>query len=264
MFIEKLLKKYKQLIHTPEIKRLKKLSRYTVGCTNILGKPFKFHDNASFLVTYNELFVQEIYKFKPTLNNRYIIDCGANIGLSVIYFALNYPKHTIIAFEPQQDLFLILEENVKHFGLKNVQLHNKAVWDKYEQLEFFTDGGMGGRINDAYSGQVPVKVNAVPLMDYLDKEIDFLKIDIEGAEDAVLRSCIGNLNKANNIFFEYHNKINQSQTLDELLLIMKNEGFTYYIKESAPRDRPFVNSIRICETFDMALNIFCYKQRASN
>ncbi|HEY0055616.1 MAG TPA: FkbM family methyltransferase [Pedobacter sp.] len=257
-FIKKILKT-KGITKEGKLKKLDKYPPLTIGYTDILGKPFKFHDRASFIVTYKELFVEEIYKFLPKSETGIIIDCGANIGLSVLYFSLNYPKLKIIAFEPQYDLFLILEENVRQFDLKNVELHNNAVWNKNEQLKFYTDGGMGGRVNCAYLSQEPTVVEAVPLKDYLDGEIEFLKIDIEGAEDTVLRSCVGKLSKINHIFFEYHNTKNQPQNLHQLLELMKNEGFEYYIKESAIRYKPFIDTLVICETFNMALNVFCYK-----
>lgn len=244
---------------TRELEKLNNYPKNTLGYTDILGKPFKFHDREGFIVTYKELFVQEIYKFEPKNKNGVILDCGANIGVSVLYFSLNYPQHRIIAFEPQNDLFVILQENVKSFGLKNVELHNKAIWSKSEKLQFYTDGGLGGRVNNPYSGQIPSVIDAVPLYQYLNEQIDMLKIDIEGAEDTVLKSCSGSLKKANHIFFEYHNSIDKPQTLHELLSLIKEEGFNYYIKESAIRERPFVDNLVICENFDMALNIFCYK-----
>lgn len=183
------------------------------------------------------------------------------MGLSVLYFARKYPNHTIIAFEPDEQIFNILKENVETFRLKNVELHQRAVWTKAETLSFFTDGGMGGRIENEYQNQQAKVIEAVPLSDYLTDDVDFLKIDIEGAEDAVLKHCAGSLHKANNIFFEYHNDIKKPQTLHQLLEIVKEQGFHYYIKESGTRKRPFIDKELICESFDMAINIFCYRDK---
>jgi len=242
-----------------ELYRLQNLPRSKIGITNILGKPFKFHDGASFVVTYNELFKDGIYEFKPSGVANKILDCGANMGLSVIYFALKYPHHQIIAFEPEKLVFDILKENVESFGLKNVELHQKAVWIKNDKLEFFTDGGMGGRVNNRYPNQIPTIIEAVPLLDYFKEDIDFLKIDIEGAEDEVLKYCGENLRKAKNIFFEYHNDVTKKQTLHELLALVTELGFHYYIKESFTRSKPFVDENLMCEEYDMAINVFCYK-----
>ncbi len=230
------------------------------GSTNIFGKPFVYHDGPSFTATYKELFESNIYKFNPSKDARTILDCGANMGLSVLYFSINYPDHHIIAFEPDPEIFAILEENVQTLGLKNVTLYQKAVWNKTEVLKFFTDAGMGGRVENSYTNQVPREIEAVPLQDFLTDDVDFLKIDIEGAEEVVLSSCKDILHKARHIFFEYHNSIRGPQTLHKLLEMISLQGFTYYIKESDVRKRPFIDEHIICETFDMALNIFCYKK----
>lgn len=233
--------------------------RFKIGTTNIFGKPFKYHDGLSFSTTYKEIFQSNIYQFAESGNSRIILDCGANMGLSVVYFALNYPRHQIIAFEPDPGIFAILQENINAFGFSNVSLLNKAVWNKEETLTFFTDKGMGGRVENSYTGQEPCNIDAIRLKDYINADVDFIKIDIEGAEDTVIRDCADLLSTVNNIFFEYHNDISKSQTLHELLQIVMDQGFHYYIKESYTRKRPFIDTELTCEAFDMAINVFCYK-----
>lgn len=244
-----------------ELGRIADYKPFTTGYAHVFDKPFKFHHGPSFAEAYHEIFETDIYRFKPSGNSKTILDCGANMGLSVLYFSKNYPDHHIIAFEPDLEIFAILKENVQSFGLKNVTLHQKAVWTQGGELKFFTDGGMGGRINNEYADQEPRIIQAVPLLDYLTPDVDFLKIDIEGAEDEVLKYCGEKLQYANNIFFEYHNNVYSKQTLHELLALVERLGFHYYLKESATRNRPFVDTRLICETFDMAINVFCYKEK---
>lgn len=230
------------------------------GTTNIFGKPFVYHDGASFTATYKELFESNIYKFNPSKDAKTIIDCGANMGLSVLYFSRNYPNHHIIAFEPDPEIFSILKENIETFNLKNVTAYQKAVWDKTEVLTFFADGKMGGRLENTYKHAKPIKIETVPLADFINEDVDFLKIDIEGAEGVVLNGCRDVLTKVRHIFFEYHNSIKDPQTLHKLLDLVSSQGFTYYIKESAVRKRPFIDEHNIAEVFNMALNVFCYKK----
>ena len=40
------------------------------------------------------------------------IDCGANIGISILFFKKQYPDCTIMAFEPNPHAFPLLEKNV--------------------------------------------------------------------------------------------------------------------------------------------------------
>jgi FkbM family methyltransferase len=259
--IQELAEKAKKRYLTPigrEKGRIRNFPRFKEGHANILGSKFFFHDSASFIDSYVEIFEKEIYKFNPDPSKRTILDCGANIGLSVLYFARNYPTHSIIAFEPDRSIFDILSRNVDSFGLKNVRLVNKAVWKKEEVLEFYTDNGMGARVGHAYENQEPVKVPAVRLRDYLTDDIDFLKIDIEGAEDSVLKDCSDILRKVQKLFFEYHGHYKEPQTLHDLLRILQENDLHYYIKESSTRSRPFVETGLICEVYDMAINIFGY------
>lgn len=243
-----------------ELSKINAYPRFKEGTTNIFGKPFKFHDGKSFVATYKELFQTHIYKFEPSGTARTIVDCGANLGLSVLYFSMNYPDHKIIAFEPDEQIFKVLKENVETFHLKNVSIYQKAIWNKSEVLRFFAEGGMGGRVETSYTNQKPVEIEAVPLRDYLNEDVDFLKIDIEGAEDVVLNDCKDVLHKVKNIFFEYHNRTNEPQTLHHLLEIVSEQGFTYYIKESDVRKKPFIDENIIGEVFNMALNVFCYRK----
>ena len=230
------------------------------GSTNIFGKPFVYHDGPSFTATYKELFESNIYEFSPSKNARTIIDCGANMGLSVLYFSQNYPNHQIIAFEPDPEIFSILKENVATFNLKNVTIYQKAVWDKVEVLTFFADGKMGGRLKNSYKHAKPIEIETVPLADFINEDVDFLKIDIEGAEGVVLNGFKDILHKVRHIFFEYHNSIKDPQTLHKLLELVSSQGFTYYIKESDVRKKPFIDEHHIAEVFNMALNVFCYKK----
>ncbi|WP_143960776.1 FkbM family methyltransferase [Litoribacter populi] len=245
-----------------ELNRLRDLSSSHKGYSTIFTTPFRYHHAASFVNTYMEIFQEEIYKFSPKIKTGgTILDCGANMGLSVMYFAKNYPKHNIIAFEPEKAIFEVLQENVEKFKLNNVTLHQQAVWTEETELTFSTDGGMGGRVNNLYkSKRKPVeKVKTVELKTLLNKGVDFLKLDIEGAEVEVLKACKGSLSKVQHIFFEYHNDIHKPQSLHELLALIVEEGFRYHIKESSARRRPFVDKNLICETFDMAITVFCYR-----
>lgn len=248
-----------------ELERIRNMDFASSGyATGIFEKPFRFHHAGAFLVTYDELFKEEIYKFDPYyLKDGIILDCGANMGLSVLYFAINYPNHHIIAFEPEDATFDCLKENIETFKLKNVTLYKKAVWIKETELVFHSDGGMGGRINNLYkdSSLAVSRVEAVDIKPYLKGNIDFLKLDIEGAEVEVLKNSKKVLKGIKHIFFEYHNDIYTQQALHELLQIMVENGFSYHIKESSTRKRPFVDETIICERFDMALTIFCMPSR---
>lgn len=222
------------------------------------GKKLLIHDVASFELGKNELFVNEMYIFENKSSDPYIIDCGANMGMSIIYFKSLYPNSTILAFEADKKIFEVLKTNVESYGFTGVTLENKAVWNSSELLNFVTDGGAGGRLGfeDKISSQV---VHGVRLKEYLNaKKVDFLKIDIEGAEYEVLLDCKNDLKNVDRLFIEYHSMSGKPQNLHQLLDIVSQAGFRYHIKEAFTSKYPFV---KIEENFgmDLQLNIFCYR-----
>ena len=229
------------------------------GSIKVDGKNFEFHHSQSFYNTWVEIIRDGMYEFKTKSSHPYIIDCGANMGLSVFYFAKNYPGAEIVAFEPEPPIFDILQKNIATYNLANVKAYKKAVWNEETTLKFYTDHGMGGSVANVYTKQKPVEVEAVRLADYINKKVDMLKIDIEGSEYTVLNDCRHLLHHVENLFVEYHSFINQEQKLDELLLLLKETGFRYHIKGSFGMQRPFVERNYACENMDMAITIFAYR-----
>lgn len=242
-----------------ELARLSKIRRYSQGVTNILGKDLNFVDSSSFCFIYKEVFIKEIYNFKTKKNNPYIIDAGANIGLSVIYFKRLYPDSTIIAFEPDPIVFNVLSYNIQSFEFSNVNLINKALWISETELEFYSEGADAGRLIGGEKNIKRTKVLTESLRKYLNKEVDFLKIDIEGSETKVLEVCRDLLFHVERIFVEYHSFVENKQELSNLIGILESAGFRTYI--SSPFDNnknPFIN-ISNYLGMDNLLNIYGYR-----
>nr|WP_321233417.1 FkbM family methyltransferase [uncultured Psychroserpens sp.] len=229
------------------------------GEIQLFENPFYFHHGRAFYDTYKEVFKDGIYQFNTDSKTPLIIDCGANMGLSLLFFKKQYPSARILAFEPDTAVLPFLEKNIHSQSLSMVTLYENAVWNVTEELTFFTDNGMGGRIGVEYENQSPIKIKALRLRDFLDQPVDMLKIDIEGAEYTVLKDCSDMLHNVKHIFVEYHSDITGEQHLDDILGILKHNGFRYHLKESFSRKKPFVGRHILCEKFDMAINIFAYK-----
>ncbi len=252
---------WKKNISQPEnvdeaINQLKDVKRYEPGTINFLNHQLRYTDSASLVFTYREIFKNEIYRFSSTCHNPYIIDAGANIGISVLYFKFLFPNSEIIAFEPDQKIYDILEQNVKEFDLKNVKLINKGLWSEDKELLFFSEGADAGRISLDSHKPHNNKVQVTRLRDYLRRPVDLLKIDIEGAETVVLKDCQDMLYNVKNIFVEYHSFEGQEQSLPELLTILKKSGFRLNINAPGLVSRnPFLK-IETYSGMDMQLNIY--------
>jgi FkbM family methyltransferase len=249
------------LWYSPLEKALIDSKRAKEGQIKLFDQEFYYHYGLAFYYTYMEIFQNNIYEFKTNSSKPAIIDCGANMGLSVLYFSKKYPNAQITAFEPDESVLPFLEKNIGSQKMNNVKLHKKAVWKEETELKFYTDNGLGGRIGKEYENQTPKVIKSLRLRDFLDTHnpIDMLKIDIEGSEYTVLQDCEDVLFNVNHIFIEYHSICDEEQHLEDILNIVKRQGFRYHLKESFSRRKPFVDNSLVCERFDMAINIFAYK-----
>ncbi|SOD81195.1 FkbM family methyltransferase [Spirosoma fluviale] len=244
-----------------EFNRLNKLPRYQGGISTILSNPFKFTDATSFAFIYDEVFNKKIYQFETNNKRPYIIDAGANIGLSVLYFKQLYPDAEILAFEPDEKVFDALSYNVQSFGLENVTYLKKALWNEETELEFMSEGADAGRVAVKNDATQLIQVPTESLRKYLNRKVDFLKIDIEGAETTVLEDCANLLHNVERLFVEYHSFVDKPQELHQLLLFLANAGFRYNVQHIGVfSSHPFCQ-IHQYLGMDNQLNIFAVRNQ---
>ena len=238
--------------------RIKNYPRKTILTSYLFKKKILISDSYWYLPTLEEIWENQIYKFTAKNETPFIIDCGANIGLSVIYWKYLYPKSKIIAFEPDPWIYELLEENVDTFDLDNVNLRQYAVWSSYTKLNFQPDDSVGGKLVIEINKSSLIEGNTFRLRDLLNQFVDMLKIDIEGAETEVLMDCKDKLNFVENLFVEYHGHTNEPQELHKILELLQNVGFRYHIKEANPVKHPFIKS-ELGKLYDLQLNIYAFR-----
>jgi len=251
-----------QFISKKEYKNLNKKDRFTSGQSILNGSPVMYSDYLGFIHSTEEIFVDECYKFNSLNKNPLIIDCGTNIGISIIYFKTLYPDAKIIAFEPDTKIFSLLEKNLARFN--HIELHNTGVWIDDAFLNFYSEGSLAGSFVVDFENKTDIiKTPTLRLKSFLNQKVDFLKIDIEGTENDLMADLEPELKNVENIFLEYHSITGLDQKLGEILNILSRSGFRYYIKEATNiSNHPFLG---ISTTnFDMQLNIFGYRDNSSN
>ena len=246
------------LIAPLELLRLSRFAHHRETTTFLFGKPLRLADVRTFLGGLDEIFFGKIYDFQPRARAPVIFDCGANIGLSCIFFKRRFPEATIIAFEPAPGVFRVLAKNIESFGLTKVELRNEAVWVADSQAPFLDEGAYSGRL--ARADEIgAIEVKTVRLRSLLEQHVDLLKLDIEGAEENVLRDCADRLINIDHLFVEYHCRAREPQGLHELLRIIHAAGFRYHLKEAFCAAAPFI-SRPLMLGFDMQLNIFAFRE----
>ena len=239
--------------------RYRKVKRNEKRSIKYLNHKIMVADCLSFIFQFKEIYVKGYYDFKTESKTPIILDCGSNIGISILFFKDVYPNSVIKAFEADPHISELLLNNLKSNSVNNVEVISKAVWKNNDGIEFSLEGADAGSI---FGNNKRVRVPSVRLKDIIEKEskIDFLKLDIEGAESEVIEDCKNSLMNIQNIFIEYHSFANEEQKLDRILNVLKLNEFRYFIKTDEPRQKPFINHDSVVSTgMDLQLNIFAYR-----
>lgn len=195
----------------------------------------------------DQLLLRRLHDFVPTRPRPRIIDCGANIGLSVLHFRRQYPDARLTAFEPDPEFLPVLHRNLERNGAGEVEVIPAAVWTQSGTSDWWCEGVNGSKLvvptasvgdaprsADCREGGSIVQVLTVDLADYLDGEVDLLKLDIEGAEFEVVRHLGRRLRTVRNLTIECHLDAERGDALAAMLATLHREGFAIGVNLIGP------------------------------
>jgi FkbM family methyltransferase len=154
---------------------------------------------------FSDIFVHDCYNVQLGSEPAYIMDCGANIGLSTRYFINRYPGAKIAAIEPDERNFRLLQMNLQGCDVATYRI---ALHSQRGKLRLTSDNlsSYSRRFDEAGGGSE--EVAAAPLQDLFDElqwpRIDLLKIDIEGGEFALFATQDPWLSRVNVFIIEFH------------------------------------------------------------
>jgi FkbM family methyltransferase len=143
------------------------------------------------MLAFYEVFVLEGYKLKLNFKPSIIIDGGANIGLTTIFYKNQYPDAKIITIEPDKSNFELLEKNLKFYS--NIFNINTGLWNKNSLIKIVDKYGFGksGLVTEEYNKDnsesnqsnilKTITVDEI-VNDFKIQRIDILKLDIETSE----------------------------------------------------------------------------------
>jgi FkbM family methyltransferase len=190
------------------------------GVIKLKGGEFRFIDAQAFAETCDEILAREQYHFTTDAAQPYVLDCGVNAGLAIYYVKQLYPNARVIGFEPHEATANLARENVERLGLRDVTIHNSAVAGREGEMQLtVSDNPLGHHLSHA-TGEPGTSMNTVSvktevLSKYIVEPVDFIKLDIEGAETEVLFELgVERLKLVRNMFCEFH--IDGPQQWDDL------------------------------------------------
>ncbi|MDP3930008.1 MAG: FkbM family methyltransferase [Bacteroidota bacterium] len=209
----------------------------TIICQEIFGFQVHAYDYTTLLFLFREIFLSKDYYFGSNQNQERIIDCGANIGMSIFFHKYFHPQAEIIAFEPNPSAFELLQINMKANKLTGVTCIQKAVSENEEPIQFFVNDDKGSLLSSVRSdrgGNKAIHIETTLLSKFLNKPTSLLKIDVEGAEWLILndlKANAGKLEHVEHVILEYHHKINgEPSKLCSFLSYFEQCGFEYNIR----------------------------------
>jgi FkbM family methyltransferase len=181
----------------------------------------------------------------------FIIDSGSNIGISALFFKTLYPKARLLCFEPDPHAFQILQANMQYNKIKDTTLVNAAISNKVGEIDFFgqifvnSPDARGNSIIDAWGLQRTInnttRVKSVKLSAYIHSKVDFLKLNIEGAEQQVIEDLdqAGKLPLIEEIAVEVHysETTKHINDLDTITSILKKNAFSVEVIEKDKSSR---------------------------
>lgn len=166
---------------------------------------------------YSSIFLRHDYNPIITTPSPKIIDGGAHIGLATIFFKKKYPSAEIVAIEANPKTFFCLKKNVEINSKAGVKTIWGALSNKTGHIPLYIDpkntdpwSWDDSIIKNIWSDRPKrkikktIRVPAVLLSDFITSSIDFIKLDIEGAECTVLKEAEPKLNLVKSIILEFH------------------------------------------------------------
>jgi FkbM family methyltransferase len=196
---------------------------------------FYFPSAVYFAGLFNEIFFKEEYYLDKTNAPMQAFDCGANIGVALLYMKLRAPNAVVTCFEPNPAARNVLEKNIQVNGWqKSVTVVASALGATSGKAEFYVgpeaDTDSSGSLVPRSDGADfnSYKVTVEPLSNYLTGPVDFLKLDIEGPEFEVLEEVAASkkLSLISYIQMEYHlDPGSNARPLSSMLTFLESQGF---------------------------------------
>ncbi|MBP6385394.1 MAG: FkbM family methyltransferase [Pseudarcicella sp.] len=197
--------------------------------------PVYLRPNTSDKSIFELIFIDNEYKMFQDITPKTIIDAGANIGLSTVFFKNKFPNANVICIEPDASNFEVLAQNTKPYG-NDITLIQKGLWNKITKTKISDKYNMGKwamvieeDLNNSADSLDTITIDKI-MEDHKLERIDLLKIDIETAEKYVFMNNYENwLPKTKMIIIELHDWMEKGTAQPFFMAITKSiANFSIY------------------------------------
>ncbi len=187
-------------------------------------------DGPNAYMQYKDIFIRGIYRFESDCPDPTVIDGGGNMGIASLGFRQQHPQCRLTVFEPDPAVEAMLSENLSRNKIEGVTVITAGLAATDGTTTFAPDGSAGGRVDNDAAGTT---VKIVRLSTYVADSIDFLKLNIEGEELAVLQELesAGRIRNVQKMVVEYHGWATGPQRLGALLDLLDRNGFRYFVHD---------------------------------
>lgn len=148
-----------------------------------------------------------------------ILDLGSNVGYTMLHYKYLYPNAQIFGVEMDYDNFSIASENIKFY--QNCRIINAAVWTEDTIVNYNGKNNESFHISSFEEGKQvkALSINSI-FNEFNIKDVDLVKMDIEGAEEEIFNKPLDWLKNIKYLLLEVHN-----QNVDFYFKKLEKEGF---------------------------------------
>jgi FkbM family methyltransferase len=161
----------------------------------------------------NETWIENVYRIHQGqfFGGGVFIDVGANIGaVSLFVDSFNKDREDnskikVYAVEPEPNNLYLLSQNIENNPTENITIVNNAIWHEEKMVSISNRGGNSSIVDKDEDKSEVLAITLETLFSTYDiKEVDVMKIDIEGAEfDLIINTPAETLAKINRLVLEF-------------------------------------------------------------
>lgn len=177
-------------------------------------------------------YYQHFYKVK---NKDVVIDAGSNCGhLSILFSKIIGKEGIVYAFEPDQFNILKINNNIilNNDLSKNIIIESLLLWNENKLIDFYESGTVGSSAVWIPDKDKCVKKESIRIDDWVFnnniEKLNFIKMDIEGAEIEALEGCVQTLrNLSPNFAIASYHIVNGEPTYIQVEEFFKKHNYPF-------------------------------------